>query len=46
MEQIHEISDKSGNMSRIKMWKIKQKGCPKYEASDPVAKLDKHGKEL
>ena len=43
MEQIHEISDKGGNMSRIKMWKLKQKVCPKYESSDPVAKLDKNG---
>ena len=43
MEQIHEISDHCGNMSRIKMWKIKQKVYPKYESSDPVAKVDKNG---
>ena len=37
------MSDRGGNMSRIKMWKIKQKLCPKYETSVPVAKKDKDG---
>ena len=39
----NEMADIEGNMSRIKMWKIKQKVCPKYETSDPVAKMDKNG---
>ena len=43
MEQIHEITDHGGNMSRVKMWKIKQKVCPKYEVSDQAAKMDKNG---
>ena len=38
LDQVHEMSDQSGNMSRINMWKIKQKVHPKYEASVPVAK--------
>ena len=37
------MSDQSGNMSRINMWKIKQKVHPKYEASVPVAKKDNNG---
>ena len=43
IEQITEMSDQSGNMTRLKMWKIKQKVCPKRTTSVPVAKLDEDG---
>ena len=43
LDQISEMSDSSGNMSRVKMWKIKQKLCPKNSDSVPVAKKDKYG---
>ena len=43
MEQIHEMTDRGGNMSRVKMWKIKQKVCPRYDVSDQAAKMDKNG---
>ena len=42
-EQINEMTDSSGNMSRIKMWKIKQKVNPKHMPSVPVAKIDERG---
>ena len=37
------MSDNTGNMSRLKMWKIKSKVCPKNSSSVPVAKLDESG---
>ena len=43
LQQISNMSDSSGNMSRIKMWKIKQKVCPKTVNSVPVAKKDGFG---
>ena len=43
LEQVSAMSDTSGNMNRIKMWKIKQKVCPKNVNSLPVAKKDEHG---
>ena len=43
IEQIGAMSDSSNNLSRIKMWKIKQKVCPRYEVDIPVAKIDSLG---
>ena len=43
IEQIGNMSDNTGNMSRLKMWKIKSKVCPKNSSSVPVAKLDESG---
>ena len=43
MEQISEMSDTSGHFSRLKMWKIKQRLCPKNGPSVPVAKKDTFG---
>ena len=37
------MSDLNGNMCRIKMWKIKQRLCPKNGYSVPVAKKNEHG---
>ena len=37
------MSDSSGNMSRLNMWKVKQKLCPKNSENVPVAKKDKSG---
>ena len=31
------------NLSRINMWKVKQKVCPRYEVDLPVAKVDSLG---
>ena len=42
-EQVNAMTDTRGNMSRIKMWKIKQKVSPKHVPSVPVAKIDKKG---
>ena len=43
LEQIGNMSDMTGNMSMMKMWKVKQKVCPKNATSVPVAKLDEDG---
>ena len=43
LEQVSGMADTSGNLSRLKMWKIKQRICPKYEMNVPVAKKDKNG---
>ena len=43
IEQIGEMSDHTGNMTRLKMWKVKNKVCPKNGQSVPVAKMDKSG---
>ena len=37
------MSDHTGNMTRLKMWKVKNKVCPKNVHSVPVAKLDESG---
>ena len=37
------MSGSDGNMCRLKIWKIKQKLCPKTANSVPVAKKDEHG---
>jgi hypothetical protein len=43
IEQIGNMSDHTGNKNRLKIWKVKQKVCPKKGQSVPVAKLDEHG---
>ena len=43
MDQINSTADMSGNLSRVKMWKVKQKVCPKVKNSVPIAKLDEQG---
>ena len=43
LEQISGMSDTSGNMNRVKMWKIKQRVCPKRANCVPVAKKDEDG---
>ena len=43
MDQINSTADMSGNLSRVKMWKVKQKVCPKVKNSVPIAKLDEEG---
>ena len=41
--QISGMSDPSGNLSQLNMWKVKQKVCPKYDIDPPVAKVDSQG---
>ena len=43
VQQISDMSDASSNFSRVKMWKVKQKVCPKYEVDPPAAKIDSFG---
>ena len=43
IEQVSEMRDASNNLSRIKMWKVKQKVCPRYDVDLPVAKVDSLG---
>ena len=40
IEQISEMCDNSSSLSQIRMWKVKQKVCPKYDVDTPIAKLD------
>ena len=35
--------DTISNLSRVRMWKVKQKVCPKQDESYPIAKLDSNG---
>ena len=37
------MSDASCDLSRVKMWKVKQKLCPKNEVTAPVAKFNQSG---
>ena len=43
LEQVSGMSDTASNLSRIKMWKVKQNICPKFEVNIPVAKMDESG---
>ena len=43
IEQVSEMSDVTCSLSRIKMWKVKQKVCPSVETACPVAKIDSNG---
>ena len=39
--QVSDMSDMSCNLSRVNMWKVKQKVCPAIETTCPVAKMNK-----
>ena len=41
--QVSVMSDMSCNLSRVNMWKVKQKVCPAIETMCPVAKMNKDG---
>ena len=43
IEQVGGMVDTACNLSRIKMWKIKQKVCPKTDVAYPVAKMNNDG---
>ena len=43
IEQVGSMVDTSSNLSRIKMWKIKQRVCPKQDVTYAVAKSNKNG---
>ena len=43
IEQVGGMVDTACNLSRIKMWKIKEKVCPKNDVPYPVAKLNQDG---
>ena len=43
VDQVCEMSDITCSFSRVKMWQVKQKVCPKIEPVYPVAKLNKNG---
>ena len=43
IEQIQEMTDPTGNLSRIKMWKIRQRVCPRNENNVPVSKINERG---
>ena len=43
IDQVGGMVDTSCNLSRIKMWKVKQKVCPKKNVAYPVAKVNQMG---
>ena len=43
LDQVSCSADLTGNLSRLKMWKVKQKVCPKIDINLPVAKYDESG---
>ena len=43
LEQISDMSDVSGGFSRSKMWKVRQKVCPKNTTPCVMAKKNKDG---
>ena len=43
IDQVTIMNDSAGNFSQIRMWKVKQKICPKFEVNTPVAKIDSSG---
>ena len=43
LDQVSYSADLTGNLSRLKMWKVKQKVCPKIDTNLPVAKYDESG---
>ena len=43
IDQVASMTDTACNLSRIKMWKIKQRVCPKQDVSYPVAKINQNG---
>ena len=43
LDQVGEMVDNSSNMSRLKMWKVKQKVCPKTDPNYTIAKMNEKG---
>ena len=43
VDQVSQMSDVHCNFSRVKMWKLRQKVCPKIQPSCPVAKINQNG---
>ena len=43
IDQVGEMVDNSSNLSRIKMWRMKQKACPKNDSNYAFAKMDENG---
>ena len=43
IDQVGGMVDNGCNLSRIKMWKVKQRVCPKQDVAYPVAKINKDG---
>ena len=43
IDQVGEMIDNMSNLSRIKMWKVKQKVCPKVNTNYAIAKLNDNG---
>ena len=43
IEQNSEMTNEASNLSRVKMWRIKQKICPKNEVTPSVSKMDHEG---
>ena len=43
IDQVGEMVDSSSNLSRIKMWRVKQKVCPKNDSNYAFAKMDENG---
>ena len=46
ISQVNDLSEGTGNMSRVKFWKMKNRMCPKIQQSAPVANIDKDGNIL
>ena len=43
VDQIGEMVDNTSNLSRVRMWRIKQKICHKNDNNYGVAKMDENG---
>ena len=43
IQQIGTMSDPNGKMTRLKIWNMRKKVCPKNVSSEPVAKNDEGG---
>ena len=43
IDQVGEMIDNSSNLSRVKMWMVKQKVCPKNDSNYAIAKLNTNG---
>ena len=43
IDQVGEMIDNMSNLSRIKLWKVKQRICPKNDTDYAIAKMDSEG---
>ena len=43
IDQVGDMIDNTSSLSRIKMWKVKQKVCPKNDPNYAIAKMDNKG---